>query len=159
MPLFRPLVSWKFMLQFRWADSGKDFTQSANTGGYEIKSVLEIVLLEHVKWDMREVLLELREERRVLHINFGLLLGLLGHVEVGLVKDIRDQAGVEWAELVVIDLLPEHLQRLVGGDDAVLGELGEALFKIFAQRLYQVRIGSLRPLSNAMSTATSPEKR
>lgn len=105
---------------------------------------------------MREVLLEFGEERGVFHINFGLLLGFLRDVEVGLVEYIGDQTGVKSAQLVVIDLLPEYLQRFVGCDNAVLRELRETLFQVFSQSLYEMRIRGIGPSSNSVGTSASP---
>ena len=108
---------------------------------------------------MGKVLLKFGEERRVLYINFGLLLSLLGYVLIRLVEHISDHTGVEWAHLVVVDLLPEDFERFVCRCDAVLGELGESLLKVFAKSLHEVRVRSLRPLGNSVGASARPEKR
>lgn len=108
---------------------------------------------------MGKVLLKLREERRVFHINFGLLLSLLGYIPIRLVEYIGDHTGVEWTYLVVVDLLPKYFERFVCRCNAVLGELGESLLKVFAKSLNEVRVGSLGPLGNSVSASAGPEER
>lgn len=87
---------------------------------------------------MGKVFLKLREERRVLYINFGLLLSLLRYILIRLVEYIGDHTRVEWTYLVVVNLLPKDFERFVRRCNAVLGELREPFLKVFAKSLHEV---------------------
>ena len=146
------------MLEFCRADRGKCFAKSTDSGRDKIVPGFVIVSLEQIQRHVRKILLEFGEEGRVFHINFGLFLGFLRYVLVGLVEYIGDETGVERVGFVVVKFLPEHFERLVRCGDAVLGELGEPLLQVFAKCFDEMGIGSFWPFSRSIRASISPQK-
>ena len=113
MPNPHPLLLGEFLLEFDWWRLCKYSTKSAYARRDKILPSFDIVLLQKRKRDFWMDLFKLREERRVFDIVFIIYFNLSVDVLVRLVEDMTDNTYIEGGLLVVVDFLPEHLQRFI----------------------------------------------